>query len=130
LEKLFGAVHLARAARGENHSGFLASLEKSESSHPERQKETRVPRAVYACIREDGRQHRAYCDHNDAEEQALSDFLRPDIDELRVSAAHEKLPPALFIDFFDLLSGLTRIIFDMGIFSYSALKPPSAAPVA
>jgi hypothetical protein len=37
-DRLFGAVHLARAARGENDSGLFASLKNGESSHPERQK--------------------------------------------------------------------------------------------
>ena len=37
-DRLFGAVHLARAARSENDSGLFARLKKSESSHPERQK--------------------------------------------------------------------------------------------
>ena len=35
---LFGAVHLARAARGQSDSGLFASLGNSESSYPERQK--------------------------------------------------------------------------------------------
>jgi hypothetical protein len=37
-DRLFGAVPLARAPRGENDSGLFASLGNRESSHPERQK--------------------------------------------------------------------------------------------
>jgi hypothetical protein len=57
-------------------------------------------------MRENGRQDNAHGEHGDTHEQALTGFLRPDIGELCLSEVHRKLP-VLFIDFFDLRSGLT-----------------------
>ena len=37
-DRLFGAIYLARAARGQSDSGLFANLRNTESSHPERQK--------------------------------------------------------------------------------------------
>jgi hypothetical protein len=37
-DRLFSAIQLARAARGQSDSGLFASLRNTESSHPERQK--------------------------------------------------------------------------------------------
>ncbi|HEY6364756.1 MAG TPA: hypothetical protein VI585_08190, partial [Candidatus Binatia bacterium] len=94
---LFGAVHLARAARSQNDSGLFASLGNWESSHPERQKQHRIPPAAYISMREDDRQDDAHGEHGDTHEQALTGLLRPDIGEFCFSDVHRKLPVLLFI---------------------------------
>jgi hypothetical protein len=60
-------------------------------------------------MQQDDRQDNAYDDHDDAHEQALAGFLRPNIDELCLSGGHRRLAVGFFIHFFNLrlaLSGL------------------------
>jgi hypothetical protein len=52
-------------------------------------------------------------EHDDTQEQALPDFLRPDIGEFCLFDDHRKLP-VLFIDF-GLRQGLTAVIADIRV---------------
>ena len=61
-------------------------------------------------MRKNNRQNDAEGEHGDTHEQALTDFLRPDIGELRLSDIHRKLP-VLFIIFYDL--GSQALIADI-----------------
>jgi hypothetical protein len=114
---LFTAVYLARAARGQSDSGFFPRLSNTEGSHPEGQKQHRIPSATYVCMRENDRHGDANGEHAETHDPALTDFLWPDIGELSLSDAHRNLP-ALFI-IFPISLGSHPAIADISCFGES-----------
>jgi hypothetical protein len=67
-------------------------------------------------MREDDRQDDGYGEHEDAQEQALTGFLRPDIDNLCLTGSHGKVLAAILLIDLNLRSALERMKGDRHIF--------------
>ena len=76
----FGAcVRVARASRGEDHSGLLARLMHTQAAQPERHEETETPPAIQAIQHHRESQKGADDERDDAHRQPTPSLAWPDV---------------------------------------------------